>query len=206
MLGYRRFDAHGIFRNPNTQQILPKEVESSTSSSIKLADDAPSCVPVEGSVSHEESNVAMVESSALPLEKNIDKSNIVSQEKSTDDVEKRSENALHHEQFYPIDSRQQQLFRSIQALKKNTTLLEFQKAINMMNTIITNIMQYEMEEKYRRLRRSNKSIYWLEQLTGSLAFLKSAGFEQENDHLTYHRNDPGLLWLAKSILESTSAH
>lgn len=81
-------------------------------------------------------------------------------------------------------------------------------SVRVLSKIVTNIRMNPGNNKYCRIKSSNlKFIRNTEGcLNDALEFLKHVGFTtvENGDQLTYTRNDPGLLWLASSLLEAAT--
>ncbi|XP_057865190.2 uncharacterized protein LOC131072911 isoform X2 [Cryptomeria japonica] len=107
------------------------------------------------------------------------------------------------------------LQEAIQRLKNQVSPLEFSSVIRTLFTILRNIMEHPNEAKFKRLRKANptfqRSILKYE---AALEVLLAVGFSEDKISnelgameawLVLKRNDPGLLWLARSSLEICSA-
>jgi len=71
--------------------------------------------------------------------------------------------------------------------------------------IVSNILNFPNEEKYRKLALSSKVLQEkLLRFSSGLELLRTLGFREESAQLVYTRNDPGYLWIAKSKLEEYS--
>lgn len=104
---------------------------------------------------------------------------------------------------------------AIQKLRSQVPPVEMASVIRTLFTILGNVMDHPNETKFRRLRKANpifqRSIAKYE---AALEVLRAVGFSEDNASneigitetcLVLKRNDPGLLWLARSSLEVCSA-
>jgi hypothetical protein len=75
--------------------------------------------------------------------------------------------------------------------------------VSTLKLIISNLLSPPNEPKYKKLPLSNASFQLkVARLPAAIDFLKVLGFIEQDRALTYIRNDPGLLWLGKSHLDS----
>jgi len=104
---------------------------------------------------------------------------------------------------------------AIQKLRSQVPPVEMASVIRTLFTILGNVMDHPNETKFRRLRKANpifqRSIAKYE---AALEVLCAVGFSEDNASneigitetcLVLKRNDPGLLWLARSSLEVCNA-
>jgi len=107
------------------------------------------------------------------------------------------------------------LQEAIQKLKSQVPPVEIDPVIRTLFTILRNAMDHPNETKFRRLRKANpkfqRSIVKYE---AALEVLHAVGFSEDDELneigiaeacLVLKRNDPGLLWLARSSLEVCNA-
>lgn len=107
------------------------------------------------------------------------------------------------------------LQESIQRLKNQLSPLEFSSVIRTLFTILRNIMEHPNEAKFKRLRKANPTLQRsILKYEAALEVLLAVGFAEDKisnelgameSWLVLKRNDPGLLWLARSSLETCSA-
>eukprot|EP00249_Psilotum_nudum_P015587 c25413_g1_i1 orf=416-2413(-) len=105
------------------------------------------------------------------------------------------------------------LQQAIAKLKEEATPTEAAAAIQTLFTIFRNVMEHPLEAKFKRLRKTNPAFQnRVAKFQGALEVLHAAGFSEgpsvetgENDCLILHRNDPGILWLARTSLETSMA-
>eukprot|EP00752_Nemacystus_decipiens_P005702 g5160.t1 len=78
------------------------------------------------------------------------------------------------------------------------------QCLDVLASIFRNIMEHPEEEKFRKVRRSNgKFKASVGAVPGGVDILLAAGFEERPpDQLELGRQDPGLIWLAKSTVEA----
>lgn len=107
------------------------------------------------------------------------------------------------------------LHDAIQKLKSQVPSVEIAPVIRTLFTILRNVMDHPNETKFRRLRKANpifqRSIAKYE---AALEVLRAVGFSEDSASnetgiaetcIVLKRNDPGLLWLARSSLEVCNA-
>lgn len=75
-------------------------------------------------------------------------------------------------------------------------------AMDVLIVMLENIITNPNVEKFKRVRTDNK-VFTRRVLSvpGGQEFLKAVGFEERNGSYEFVRNDIGLLWLGKSLLE-----
>ena len=80
--------------------------------------------------------------------------------------------------------------------------------IAILGKIVKNIRSHPGEQKYRSIKLENPTFRGATQgcHTEAVAFLQHVGFilSEDSAQLVYTRNDPGLLWLADSLLGAAS--
>ncbi|KAI4319881.1 hypothetical protein MLD38_033427 [Melastoma candidum] len=104
------------------------------------------------------------------------------------------------------------LRKAIKTLESQVDDTEATKVLETLVRIIRNVIEHPEEMKYRRLRKANPTIQRnITSRTAALEILNLVGFHDDvvSDEygraeacLVLKRNDPGLLWLAKSSLET----
>jgi hypothetical protein len=101
------------------------------------------------------------------------------------------------------------LQNAINTLKKQASPAETTAAIRTLFTILRNVIDHPSEDKYRRLRKGNPNIQnKVAKYEGAVEILQAVGFadgEGGNDCFVLKRSDPGLLWLACSVLQDSLA-
>ncbi|CAI8597919.1 unnamed protein product [Vicia faba] len=107
------------------------------------------------------------------------------------------------------------LQKAFEVLKSEVSPMQSTSVLQTLLKIIRNVIEHPEMEKYKRLRKANPVIE-RNILTNkaALEILSLVGFRdevifdnlgKEDAYLVLKRNDPGLLWLAKSTIESSSA-
>ncbi|XP_050879531.1 uncharacterized protein LOC127083276 isoform X9 [Lathyrus oleraceus] len=107
------------------------------------------------------------------------------------------------------------LQKALEMLKSEVSPMQSTSILQTLLKIIRNVIEHPEMEKYKRLRKANPVIE-RNILTNkaALEILSLVGFRddviydnlgKEDAYLVLKRNDPGLLWLAKSTIESSSA-
>ncbi|CAN0267946.1 unnamed protein product [Ectocarpus fasciculatus] len=78
------------------------------------------------------------------------------------------------------------------------------QCLDVLAAVFRNIMEHPEEAKFRKVRRSNgKFKASVGAVAGAVDLLLAAGFEERgDDQLELGRQDPGLIWLAKSTVEA----
>ncbi|CBJ49209.1 conserved unknown protein [Ectocarpus siliculosus] len=78
------------------------------------------------------------------------------------------------------------------------------QCLDVLAAVLRNIMEHPEEAKFRKVRRSNgKFKASVGAVAGGVDLLLAAGFEERgDDQLELGRQDPGLIWLAKSTVEA----
>jgi len=104
---------------------------------------------------------------------------------------------------------------AIQKLKSQVPPVEIAPVIRTLFTILKNVMDHPNETKFRRLRKANPIFQRsISKYQAALEVLRAVGFSEDNTFneigiaetcLVLKRNDPGLLWLARSSLEVCNA-
>ncbi|CAL5013299.1 unnamed protein product [Urochloa decumbens] len=116
----------------------------------------------------------------------------------------------------PVSALCARLQKSIEMLRLQATPAEADSAIQTLFKIIKNVIEHPNDIKYKRLRKSNphfqRSV--ANYKAAAMEVLELIGFCEDvisdeigraETYLVLKRNDPGLLWLAKSSLEVTLA-
>ncbi|XP_006659554.1 uncharacterized protein LOC102704355 [Oryza brachyantha] len=107
------------------------------------------------------------------------------------------------------------LQKAIEMLRSQATPAEAASALQTLFKIIKNVIEHPHDVKYRRLRKSNpqfqrsvanyKAAMEVLELIGFCEDVVSDEIGRQETYLVLKRNDPGLLWLAKSSLEVSMA-
>ena len=107
------------------------------------------------------------------------------------------------------------LQKALEMLRREVSLVQSTSTIQTLLKIIRNVIEHPEMEKYKRLRKANPVIERnILNSKAALEILSLVGFREdvifdnfgkEDAYLVLKRNDPGLLWLAKSTLESSTA-
>lgn len=115
----------------------------------------------------------------------------------------------------PVAALCARLQKSIEMLRLQATPAEADSAIQTLFKIIKNVIEHPNDIKYKRLRKSNphfqrsvanyKAAMEVLELIGFCEDVVSDEIGRAETYLVLKRNDPGLLWLAKSSLEVTLA-
>ncbi|ESQ33233.1 hypothetical protein EUTSA_v10003827mg [Eutrema salsugineum] len=140
-----------------------------------------------------------------PGEPNADETIIVVDEPDPDDLEiQRIQDSV-----TIISNR---LKKAINALKTGVSTVEATNVLQMLLKIVRNIIEQPNEMKFRRLRKGNPAIKRkILNFAAAVEILSVVGFVEEmvwentgtqEPYLVLKRNDPGLLWIAKSMIES----
>lgn len=104
------------------------------------------------------------------------------------------------------------LTKAINALKTGASSGEATNVLQMLLKIVRNIIEQPNEMKFKRLRKGNPAIKRkILNFAAAVEILSVVGFGEEivsegtgaqEPYLVLKRNDPGLLWIAKSMIES----
>ncbi|CAH8370284.1 unnamed protein product [Eruca vesicaria subsp. sativa] len=104
------------------------------------------------------------------------------------------------------------LKKAINALKTEISSGEATNVLQMLLKIVRNIIEQPNEMKFKRLRKGNPAIKRkILNFAAAVEILSVVGFVEEmvaegtgteEPYLVLKRNDPGLLWIAKSMIES----
>ncbi|CAN7058442.1 hypothetical protein IGI04_014670 [Brassica rapa subsp. trilocularis] len=104
------------------------------------------------------------------------------------------------------------LTKAINALKTGASSGEATNVLQMLLKIVRNIIEQPNEMKFKRLRKGNPAIKRkIVNFAAAVEILSVVGFGEEmvsegtgaqEPYLVLKRNDPGLLWIAKSMIES----
>ncbi|KAJ1255049.1 hypothetical protein BS78_K295800 [Paspalum vaginatum] len=115
----------------------------------------------------------------------------------------------------PVAALCSRLQKSIEMLRLQATAAEADSAIQTLFKIIKNVIEHPNDIKYKRLRKSNphfqrsvanyKAAMEVLELIGFCEDVVSDEIGYAETYLVLKRNDPGLLWLAKSSLEVSLA-
>lgn len=107
------------------------------------------------------------------------------------------------------------LQKALEMLKSEVNPMQGTSTLQTLLKIIRNVIEHPEMEKYKRLRKANPVIERnILNNKAALEILSVVGFREDvifdnlgkaDAYLVLKRNDPGLLWLAKSTLESSSA-
>lgn len=105
--------------------------------------------------------------------------------------------------------------RAIEMLRSEATPVEASSALQTLVKIIRNVIEHPREMKFRKLRKSIPQIQRnVVSYKAAMEVLTMIGFSEDvisdevgsvETYLVLKRNDPGLLWLAKSSLEVSMA-
>ncbi|CAO2207163.1 unnamed protein product [Urochloa humidicola] len=115
----------------------------------------------------------------------------------------------------PVSALCSRLQKSIEMLRLQATPAEADSVIQTLFKIIKNVIEHPNDIKYKRLRKSNphfqrsvanyKAAMEVLELIGFCEDIVSDEIGRAETYLVLKRNDPGLLWLAKSSLEVSLA-
>ncbi|KAL6858908.1 hypothetical protein ACP4OV_017910 [Aristida adscensionis] len=115
----------------------------------------------------------------------------------------------------PVAALCARLQKSIEMLRLQATSAEADSAIQTLFKIIKNVIEHPNDIKYKRLRKSNPHFQRsVANYKAAMEVLELIGFCEDvvsdeigcaETYLVLKRNDPGLLWLAKSSLEVSLA-
>ncbi|KAJ3677602.1 hypothetical protein LUZ60_003326 [Juncus effusus] len=104
---------------------------------------------------------------------------------------------------------------SIKMLRSELTAQEASSVLQTLSKIIRNVIEHPSEAKFKKLRKANPHFQRnVANHRGAMEVLKMVGFIEDvvadeigrvETYLVLKRNDPGLLWLAKSSLEVSLA-
>uniref|UniRef100_A0A2P2L023 Protein-tyrosine-phosphatase IBR5 n=1 Tax=Rhizophora mucronata TaxID=61149 RepID=A0A2P2L023_RHIMU len=107
------------------------------------------------------------------------------------------------------------LQKAIKALRAEVNAREATEALQILLKIIRNVIEHPGEIKFMRLRKANPKIQMnVANYKAAMEILHMVGFHEDDifdeigraeTYLMLRRNDPGLLWLAKSSLEACMA-
>ncbi|XP_022632518.1 uncharacterized protein LOC106779980 isoform X4 [Vigna radiata var. radiata] len=106
------------------------------------------------------------------------------------------------------------LLKAVEMLRREVSAMQATSILHTLLKIIRNVIEHPLVEKYKRLRKANPIIERnILNNKAALEILFLVGFSEdvmfdnlgkEDAYLVLKRNDPGLLWLAKSTLESST--
>jgi hypothetical protein len=105
----------------------------------------------------------------------------------------------------PVIERNKKLEKFLTLLIQSTDLASATTALDTLERILGNLLLTPHEEKFKAVYPSNKAFFTrVGRHLAALDFLREIGFADEasSDRLVYKRNDPGLLWMAKSAVRS----
>ncbi|KAI4308419.1 hypothetical protein L6164_031497 [Bauhinia variegata] len=115
----------------------------------------------------------------------------------------------------PVNVVCNRLQKTLEMLRAEVNPLQTASVLQTLLKIIRNVIQHPEETKYRRLRKANPVIERnVVHNKAAMEILSLVGFNEDvmldelgkaQAYLVLKRNDPGLLWLAKSSLESYAA-
>uniref|UniRef100_A0A0E0LWI5 WLM domain-containing protein n=1 Tax=Oryza punctata TaxID=4537 RepID=A0A0E0LWI5_ORYPU len=115
----------------------------------------------------------------------------------------------------PVAALCARLQKAIEMLRSQATPAEATSALQTLFKIIKNVIEHPHDIKYRRLRKSNPQFQRsVANYKAAMEVLELIGFCEDvvpdeigraETYLVLKRNDPGLLWLAKSSLEVSMA-
>ncbi|CAJ1965546.1 unnamed protein product [Sphenostylis stenocarpa] len=107
------------------------------------------------------------------------------------------------------------LLKAMEMLRSEVSAMQATSILQTLLKIIRNVIEHPEVEKYKRLRKANPVIERnIVNYKAALEILFLVGFREdvmfdnigkEDAYLVLKRNDPGLLWLAKSTLESSTS-
>jgi hypothetical protein len=103
---------------------------------------------------------------------------------------------------------QQALFSLVTSNIDTAAVIE---AMDLMIVILQNIIENPTEQRFRKLKLTNKRLArTVTSQAGAVPFLKAVGFEHVeagmgSGELLLKRDDPGLLWMGRSLLEQQRA-
>ncbi|KAF1871108.1 hypothetical protein Lal_00020842 [Lupinus albus] len=112
----------------------------------------------------------------------------------------------------PVTAVYNRLQKALEMLRSDTSSMQTASSLQTLLKIIRNVIEHPEETKYKRLRKDNPVIKKnILNNKAALEILLLVGFSEDTAldnlgkaeaYLVLKRNDPGLLWLAKSTLES----
>ena len=105
----------------------------------------------------------------------------------------------------PVIERNKKLEKLLSLLVQSTDLVSATTALDTLERIIGNLLLTPHEEKFKSVFPSNKAFFSrVGRHLAALDFLREVGFVDvpSTDSLVYKRNDPGLLWMAKSCVRA----
>ncbi|KAF3331061.1 hypothetical protein FCM35_KLT04415 [Carex littledalei] len=107
------------------------------------------------------------------------------------------------------------LQKAIQIIRSEVNPVEVPAVLQTLSKIIRNVIEHPNEVKFRKLRKANRQFQRnVANYTAAMEVLKMVGFTEDvmadevgrlETYMVLKRNDPGLLWLAKSSLEVSMA-
>ncbi|KAL0742265.1 hypothetical protein Bca4012_083778 [Brassica carinata] len=207
-----------VVRDENKQPILP-EAHSDSRRSLEISSDI--AHPAEPYPDDSETRTSIPEVENMELsndtvmsdgnlnkptgETNVDETIIEVDEPDPDDIEiQRIQDSV------TIVSNR--LKKAIYALKTGASSGEATNVLQMLLKIVRNIIEQPNEMKFKRLRKANPAIKRkILNFAAAVEILSVVGFVEEmvsegtgaqEQYLVLKRNDPGLLWIAKSMIES----
>ncbi|XP_031380035.1 uncharacterized protein LOC116195184 [Punica granatum] len=112
----------------------------------------------------------------------------------------------------PVTALSSRMHKAIDMLRNEVDPIEASRVLQTLVKIIRNVMEHPNEMKYKRLRKSNPIIQRnVANYKAAMEIMSLIGFNEDiilddtgkaETYLVLKRNDPGLLWLAKSSIET----
>jgi len=105
----------------------------------------------------------------------------------------------------PVIERSMRMEKLLSSLVQSTDIASAKLALETLELIVGNLLLMPNEEKYKSVYPSNRNFYnRVARHLSALHFLREIGFvdEASTDRLLYKRNDPVLLWMAKSSIRN----
>ncbi|GMF45942.1 unnamed protein product [Phytophthora fragariaefolia] len=98
--------------------------------------------------------------------------------------------------------RERRIHNAMQHLQLHYSPDAISKAVSLLYKVVSNIISHPADAKFRSIRKANRLFEGqVAKFPECLEFLLALGFEDQSDKFVLVREDPALLWIARSTLE-----
>eukprot|EP00854_Cymbomonas_tetramitiformis_P005246 gene5246-6379_t len=105
--------------------------------------------------------------------------------------------------FEASDHCMNEVVRGVERLLCHTSREQQIVALETLGKILQNVQRFPHDEKFRRIKQDNAAFTRrIGVHDGGIDVLKAAGFREKAGELILTRSDPGLLWLANSVVQT----